>query len=739
MRRLWRNNLVFKFFLSYLAVITLLFSSFYFYSTTITRKAYVSSLGDRMEHEARLLARTLPFLSDNQALDSLCRDLAREIGARITIIGSDGRVHGDSLEPSSSMENHAARPEVAEAIAAGTGSSVRYSTTSGHELLYRAFLQTVAADQRIIRLAIPLSAVEQVIDSLRRTLLVGFLGLSGLGLLLAYGFSRQLSARIKRLVDFSREVAQGSFPRNFFGRSGHDEIDTLERHLSEMSEKIRDNVRQVVAEKEKANSILRCMIEGVLVLDPKGRVLVINHQAQRMFHLPHDRDIHGASILEISRRPEMRNIIEEVLVFDFTSDRYSREVELHEGKWFRVNAVSLRNGQSSAYGSILVFHDITEIKQLETMRSDFVANVSHELRTPLTAIRGYAETLLQNPPDDYADTRYFLGIIEKHSERLSRLTEDLLTLSDLESGKIQLDLQPVDSARVIQTVLEMFWGRANKKQVKLEQIIEPGLPAVIGDFDRLQQLFINLVDNAVKYTPAKGTVTVKVQRAMINDSVGAVEISVSDTGPGIPEKDIPRLTERFYRVDKARSRELGGTGLGLAIVKHIAQAHGAELKIESVLQKGTTIRVLLRPAESASRDRAILFLCTGNSCRSQMAEGFARALAGNGRRIYSAGTIPKAIHPLAVKVMKEVGIDISHQYSKSVEQVPVREVDLLITLCDGAAETCATLAIQAERTHWPLADPALAPGDDEQILQVFRTVRDDIRSRVQQLFVTSSH
>jgi two-component system, OmpR family, phosphate regulon sensor histidine kinase PhoR len=739
MKRLWQNSLIFKFFLSYLVVITLLFSSFYFYSSTIARKAYVSSLGDRMGREARLVGKTMPWSLDNQALDLLSRDVARELGARITIIGSDGRVHGDSVEPSSSMDNHASRSEVAEALATGTGASVRYSTTTGHDLLYRAFLQSGTADRRIIRLAIPLSDIDQVTGSLRRTLLAGFVGFSSLGLLLSYGFSRQLSARIKHLTHFSRQVAQGIFPQNFFGKSGHDEIDVLERHLSEMSEKIRENVRQVVAEKEKANSILRCMMEGVLVLDPKGRVLVINEQAQRMFHLPHDRDIRGASILEVSRRPEMRNIIHDVLAFDFTKGSYGKEVELHEGRWFRVNAVRFTTDQSRASGSVLVFHDITEIKQVEILRSDFVANVSHELRTPLTAIRGYAETLRQNPPDDPADAQYFLSIIEKHSERLSRLTEDLLTLSDLESGTIELEFNPVDIARVVQSVVEMFSDQANKKRMKLEQIVEPELPAVIGDVDRLQQLLINLVDNAVKYTPVDGTVTVKAQRAMINNSIGAVEVSVADTGPGIPEQAIPRLTERFYRVDKARSRDLGGTGLGLAIVKHIAQAHGAQLKIDSALQKGTMVSVLLPAAVEPSTEKTILFLCTGNSCRSQIAEGFAHALAMNGRRIYSAGTEPKPIHPLAVRVMKEVGIDISHQYSKSVEEVPIREVDLFVTLCDSAAERCATLAIEAERMHWPLTDPALAKGDDEQVLQVFRAVRDDIRSRVQQLFITPSH
>ena len=600
MRRLWRNSLISKFFLSYLAVVTLLFTSFYLYSSTVVRDFYVSSLGERLELEARLLAKALPSLSDNHEFDLLCRNLANELVTRITIVGADGRVLCDSVEASATMENHLWRPEVVEALKTGSGSSFRYSTTTGEEQFYRAFLQDEGENQRIVRLAIALDEVQAVTNSLRRSLFLGFLVASAVGLLLAFAFSRRLSRRVKRLVEFSGHVAEGVFPQNFFGKSGRDEIHRLERHLNDMSEKIRQNVQQVIAEKEKANSILRGMMEGVLVIDPKGRVLVINEQAQRMFNLSPDRDIRGASILELSRHPEMKKLIEQVLVFNFTSERYSRQVELHEGRWFRVNAVSLRNNQSSTYGSILVFHDITEVKQLERMRSDFVANVSHELRTPLTAIRGYAETLRQTPPDDPADARHFLGIIEKHAERLSRLTEDLLTLSDLESGKIEIDFNPVDIKRVVQSVSEVFSDAANKKQVTLEQVIEQGLPAVMGDVDRLQQLLINLVDNAVKYTPVNGTVTVKAQRNTINSSIDAVELSVTDTGTGIPEDAISRLTERFYRVDKARSRDLGGTGLGLAIVKHIAQAHGAELKIESALHKGTMVSVLLPTAAEVS-------------------------------------------------------------------------------------------------------------------------------------------
>ncbi|HWO43758.1 MAG TPA: ATP-binding protein [Candidatus Eisenbacteria bacterium] len=592
MRRLWSNSLVFKFFLTYLAVTLLLFSGFYLYSGRLLRGFYVDSLGTRMEREARLLARVTPVGSEPGTLDTESERLADELGARITIIGVDGRVLGDSSEPSTTMENHGHRPEVIEALATGRGMSVRYSTTVGYEMLYVAIRQSKGPANRIIRVAMPLSEVEAVIGSMRTALLFGLLAVCGVGLALAFGFSRALSARVKRLVDFSRALSRGRFPQTFSRPKHRDEIDLLEQHLNEMGVKIRDNIEQLTAEKEKVDSILRCMVEGVLVIDPGGKVLLINEPAGKMFNADPARDLRGASILELSRHPEWLKTVREVVAFDFSRGLYSRELELEGGRWFRVNAVSLRNGQRAHLGSLLVFHDITEIKRFESVRSDFVANVSHELRTPLTAIRGYVETLVRTPPADPADARHFLSIIERHSERLSRLTEDLLTLSDLESGKTPIARQPVDVAQLIQRVLEVFFDQAVRKNLQLQPAVPSNLPPVCGDWDRLQQLFINLVDNAVKYTPPGGKVTVSATPVGADDGA-RVEIAVSDTGPGIPEQDIPRLTERFYRVDKARSRSLGGTGLGLAIVKHIVQAHKGEMRIESVVQQGTTVRVLL--------------------------------------------------------------------------------------------------------------------------------------------------
>jgi thioredoxin type arsenate reductase len=440
-------------------------------------------------------------------------------------------------------------------------------------------------------------------------------------------------------------------------------------------------------------------------------------------------------MVEISRHPEMKKLMEQVLACDCSKECFTKELSLDAERWFRVNAVSLKSGDRKPLGYVLVFHDVTELKRLETVRADFVANVSHELRTPLAAIKGYAETMLRSPPEDAELARQFLEVIDRHSERLGRLIDDLLTLSDLESGKVRMDREPVHPGDLVRKTLELLDDRARKKNVALSSALNNGVPSIPADPDRLQQLLINLIDNAIKYTPPGGAIKVSAKPAVLPETdQPMVELSVQDTGCGIPERDIPRLTERFYRVDKARSRELGGTGLGLAIVKHIVQAHQGYLKIESRLQRGTNVRVFLPRADRNGKPKTVVFLCTANSCRSQMAEGFARRFAPPGTAVYSAGTDPKNIHPHAIHVMREAGIDISGQRPKSIDEIPLERADVVITLCGEAAESCPTAPGPSERLHWPLPDPAAVRGDETAVLDAFRSVRDDIRSRVRQLF-----
>jgi two-component system phosphate regulon sensor histidine kinase PhoR len=331
--------------------------------------------------------------------------------------------------------------------------------------------------------------------------------------------------------------------------------------------------------------ILGAMIEGVVVISATGDVILMNRRAEAIFALAPDTDYHGRPLIETCRDPELQELLRETVT---TGVQVSlREITL-AGEAKRNLAVSVAP-LADDIGFVLVFHDITAIKRLETMRRDFVANVSHELRTPLTAIRGYAETLLSGALDDPVRARNFLGVIDRHSERLSRLIDDLLTLSDLELGKSQLKKEAVLLESLVDEVLEVLGEKAERSNVALVKELPPGLPLLLGDGDRLQQVLINLADNAVKYTPAGGTVTISAH-VLPNGDAPSVEVCVTDTGGGIPTEELPRLTERFYRVDKARSRELGGTGLGLAIVKHIVQAHGGKLSIASTVNVGTSVR-----------------------------------------------------------------------------------------------------------------------------------------------------
>ncbi len=407
---------------------------------------------------------------------------------------------------------------------------------------------------------------------------------------------RRSRRRVADMVAFCRNTGVATPPGKGLTVRRQDDLGKLEQGLNELVGTFTARLEDMTAERERLQSILSCMMEGVIVLDTRGKVILVNQTAQRIFKLPSDNSVLGMSTVEISRHPEMQALIQEVLHTD--CDAAYRELSLGDDRWFAANAARLEHAPQELLGYVLVFHEVSELKRLERIRADFVANVSHEMRTPLTAIQGYAETLLHNPPSDPHMARQFLNIVTRHSERLGRLIDDLLALSDLEMGNVNVRMKAVAVQPLLDRVLELFREQARKKDIRLRARVGTDTPNVLGDEDRLQQLLINLVDNALKYTPDRGDVRVEADMEPVMSGAGPprVVLTVSDTGCGIPDKDLPRLTERFYRVDKARSRELGGTGLGLAIVKHIAQAHDGALKIESRLGKGTQVSVYLHRA-----------------------------------------------------------------------------------------------------------------------------------------------
>ncbi|HTR61068.1 MAG TPA: ATP-binding protein [Candidatus Binataceae bacterium] len=383
-------------------------------------------------------------------------------------------------------------------------------------------------------------------------------------------------------------------------RENRDAIGRAEHRLLDAADSIIAEVESLTDQRDEFEAILRSMTEAVVVTGTRGEVVLLNGAARRMFALEAETDYTGRDFVELCRDPRLQDFVAQAMrdATEVTSREFM--IQNPAQRHLAASAAPVRMTHDGAW--VLVFHDVTQLKAYETARSDFISNLTHELRTPLAALYGYAETLMQGVED--SDTqRRFLGIIDRQARRLARLLDDLISLSDLERGNTPLQLENLEAPSVIGEAAELMKVAAGREGVVLEVQCGESLPKLLGDHDRLHQVMVNLIDNAIKYTPRGGHVTASAREASLNGNgkaTPAVALAVSDTGEGIPERDIPRLTERFYRVDRARSRELGGTGLGLAIVKHIVQLHQGALKIESRVGVGTTVTVTIPAAQFQS-------------------------------------------------------------------------------------------------------------------------------------------
>ena len=559
----------------------------------------VEAVEARLATAARVLHDEARAALRTGATQPFAERVARPAVARVTLIAPDGRVLADSertLESLASMENHADRPEVRAALAGGMGRDVRRSATLGAPLIYVAVPVSEAGRiVAVLRLAAPVEAATPAYESLRAVMLTG----GAIALLVALGIGLFVAGRVTRPVvemqDVARQMSEGNFEVRASVRSP-DEIGTLGRSLNVMAGRLREKIGDLEEEQAKATAVLDAMVEGVIATDGHDHIILINERARALFGLGRAR-AERRPLLEVIRNVDLHDVLGESRIAP-VGTVVSREIKLAEPleRVLQVHAVPLRF-TGEARGVVMVLHDITELRRLEQVRTEFVANVSHELRTPLTAIHGYLETLLDGALEEPENARKFLEIVFRHTERLGRLTDDLTDLSNIELGRISLRLEPTAVSDVADSVLAIIAPRAVAGRVSVEAKLPAGLPEVVVDRDRLAQILINLVDNAVKYTPKGGHVRVEGRVA----ERGMVEVTVRDTGVGIPKADLPRLTERFYRVDKARSRDLGGTGLGLAIVKHLVLAHGGELDIDSELWKGTTVRFTLPTGYEATR------------------------------------------------------------------------------------------------------------------------------------------
>lgn len=551
-------------------------------------EARLATAGRLMEEDAlTLLVSGAPSL----ALQEFALRASRPTASRLTLIAPDGRVLADSSVAFAELgrvENHGARAEVRAALEGRTGRALRRSTTIDAPLLYVAVpISDLSTVRGALRLALPLSVVTASHAAVHRAMLIG----AAVALAVALGIGLFVAGRVTRPVvemeAIARRMSAGDFTARAPTRSP-DEIGRLGSALNAMSARLRGKIEDLEYEQAKISAVLDGMVEGMVAVDARDHIVAMNEPARALFEVGAGRG-ERKPLLEVIRNADLHALLAEARrAGQHTVARRELGVPGTSRRTVQANAVPVDLG-AEGVGVVMVLHDVTELRRLETVRTEFVANVSHELRTPLTAIHGYLETVLSSGLEEPEHARRFLEIVFRHTERLGRLLDDLTDLSDIELGRVRLSLGPVAVSDVVESVFAIIGQRAEMRRVALVAALPPDLPDVTADHDRLEQILINLVDNAVKYTDAGGRVTVSARGA----DAAVVEIAVTDTGVGIPPTDLPRITERFYRVDKARSRELGGTGLGLAIVKHLVIAHGGELAIESEPGRGTTVRVTL--------------------------------------------------------------------------------------------------------------------------------------------------
>ena len=515
--------------------------------------------------------------------EAWARQLAADSGIRVTLIRSDGRVIADSsVEPDQvrAMENHRNRPEVRSALARGRGMNVRRSATTGNTYVYVArTLSGPGGDVLILRLAEPLEQLSALRTRLAAAMALAILAAGVAILFTSLWLDRRLFQPASRLIAGAQDLAIGRASR--VAVPDEEELAALAIALNRLAATAEQQFEAVSLERDRLQEILASMAEGVLVVDRDGRAQLINPAFYRLFDLAGD--FTGRLALEIIRHPGFARLIEDTLR---QGESQSAQISLSspDRRTLLLASAVLSGGER---GAVVAARDTTELTRVADMRRDFVANVSHELKTPLAAIRGYAETLRDGALDEPPTARRFTERILSQCRRLQELLDDLLTLSRLEGMDGALDREPVALDAIARHAAELLAPAAREKGVEIEVTEEP-VPPVAGDSGNLERLLLNLLDNAIKYTRPDGRITVRVARCG-----GEAVLEVSDTGIGIPAESIPRIFERFYRVDKGRAREEGGTGLGLAIVKHIVQAHGGQVDVESRIGRGSTFRVRL--------------------------------------------------------------------------------------------------------------------------------------------------
>ncbi len=540
-----------------------------------------------IEHSFINMLKSSAVKTDVETADRLCKATAGSSGTRITVIIKNGRVIGDSIKNPGAMDNHLKRTEVQKALQGNVGSSIRYSATLRKKLMYIARPLIIDGETRaVLRLSIPIAAIDTELRFIHYKIILGGIFIAVIISLVSLFIARTISRPIEEMRQGAEKFAAGDLEHRLRLPETR-ELAALANALNRMAEQLKERIASIVSQRNEYETVLSSMTEGVIAINTEEVIIGLNNAAAKILTLKQP-DAKGKSLYEIIRNRELYMLVEKSILSDGSCEQ-DAVISGSPEKIVNIRCTPLFSSDQQRIGSLIVLQDVTHVRHLENIRRDFVANVSHEIRTPLTAIKGFVETMLDSRDHDGTETEKFLGIVSRHVNRLGAIIEDLLTLAKIEKqdARNELRLENSKIRDIIETAAQVLEETAGKKKIKFDIRCHDDI-IVQTDITLLEQALVNLIDNAVKYSPEGEKVLIQAERAE-----DGILIMVKDNGPGIPEKHISRLFERFYRVDKARSRDQGGTGLGLAIVKHIIQAHGGRVTVAGAPGPGSIFTIHL--------------------------------------------------------------------------------------------------------------------------------------------------
>jgi len=591
MAKLRSRRLLWQIYPVFILVIVLAVVAIGWYFSAVLKNFHHQDSVQALRARAELIALQVKdrlHLDERDFINDLCRQAGVRTDTRITIMLPGGEVLGDTREDPKRMENHGSRPEVLVALEGGIGKSQRFSRTLQKEMMYLAV--PVVTDSRIagvVRTAMAVDEVDSRLGALRKQVMVGGIVAIVLVSILSLLISRRITRPLEQIKQEAERYASGQLEHRL-RISGSSEIVALGQTMNEMAAQLNERISTIDKQRREQDAVLSSMIEGVIAIDSKQNILRMNPAAAHLLEVNAELVV-GRPVQEVVRKAELLSFITDAMD---SEDTIEKDVLLFRGEeelCLQAHGTMLRGMGNETIGALVVFNDLTRQRRLETMRRDFVANVSHELKTPITAIKGFVETLLDGALDNRDEAEQFLKIVERQVERLSVIIEDLMSLSRIEQGEEneRFDLEPGSIAEVISESVNDCTVLAEGVGITLKQELDHEVMSFLNG-PLLEQALTNLLENAIKYSPTGSTVTIS-----CGEEDGRAIIRVSDQGCGIEAEHLPRLFERFYRVDKARSRQAGGSGLGLAIVKHIVQIHHGRVAVESTPGKGSEFIVSL--------------------------------------------------------------------------------------------------------------------------------------------------